>query len=101
MLYLGTILYVSLLLINAMAVLSEDRFLARSTSPGSAYCGAVRSWHPASSRLVFRAATTNQPRLWPAICSTIRPSCIPRSAGCRREGTANNLDQRCADTHAE
>ncbi|KAH7914364.1 Yos1-like protein [Hygrophoropsis aurantiaca] len=29
MLTLGTILYVSLLLINAMAVLSEDRFLAR------------------------------------------------------------------------
>ncbi|KAI0832296.1 Yos1-like protein [Trametes gibbosa] len=29
MLYLGTILYVTLLLINAMAVLSEDRFLAR------------------------------------------------------------------------
>ena len=34
MLYLGTILYVTLLLINAMAVLSEDRFLARSTSSG-------------------------------------------------------------------
>jgi len=29
MLSLGSILYVSLLLINAMAVLSEDRFLAR------------------------------------------------------------------------
>ncbi|KAI0347196.1 Yos1-like protein [Trametopsis cervina] len=29
MLTLGSILYVSLLLINAMAVLSEDRFLAR------------------------------------------------------------------------
>ncbi|CAL1700957.1 unnamed protein product [Somion occarium] len=29
MLSLGTILYVSVLLINAMAVLSEDRFLAR------------------------------------------------------------------------
>ncbi|KIJ70573.1 hypothetical protein HYDPIDRAFT_172362 [Hydnomerulius pinastri MD-312] len=29
MLSIGTILYVSLLLINAMAVLSEDRFLAR------------------------------------------------------------------------
>ncbi|KAI0638056.1 Yos1-like protein [Trametes polyzona] len=29
MLSLGTILYVALLLINAMAVLSEDRFLAR------------------------------------------------------------------------
>ncbi|KAG1779697.1 Yos1-like protein [Suillus placidus] len=29
MLTLGTILYVSLLLINAMAVLSEDRFLAK------------------------------------------------------------------------
>ncbi|KAI0750660.1 Yos1-like protein [Daedaleopsis nitida] len=29
MLGLGTILYVALLLINAMAVLSEDRFLAR------------------------------------------------------------------------
>lgn len=28
---LGTILYVSILLVNAMAVLSEDRFLARST----------------------------------------------------------------------
>lgn len=32
MLTIGTILYVSLLLINAMAVLSEDRFLARSVS---------------------------------------------------------------------
>lgn len=31
MLTLGSILYVGLLLINAMAVLSEDRFLARST----------------------------------------------------------------------
>lgn len=30
MLSIGTILYVSLLLINAVAVLSEDRFLARS-----------------------------------------------------------------------
>lgn len=30
MLTIGTILYVSLLLINAVAVLSEDRFLARS-----------------------------------------------------------------------
>jgi len=29
MLFLGTILYVALLLINAMAILSEDRFLAR------------------------------------------------------------------------
>jgi len=29
MLTIGTILYVALLLINAMAVLSEDRFLAR------------------------------------------------------------------------
>lgn len=29
MLTIGTVLYVSLLLINAMAVLSEDRFLAR------------------------------------------------------------------------
>ncbi|KAI0701806.1 Yos1-like protein [Cytidiella melzeri] len=29
MLSLGSILYVSLLLVNAMAVLSEDRFLAR------------------------------------------------------------------------
>ena len=31
MLSLGSIIYVILLLINAMAVLSEDRFLARST----------------------------------------------------------------------
>ena len=31
MLYLGTVFYVALLLVNAMAVLSEDRFLARST----------------------------------------------------------------------
>jgi hypothetical protein len=30
MLTIGTILYVALLLINAVAVLSEDRFLARS-----------------------------------------------------------------------
>ncbi|KAI0723169.1 Yos1-like protein [Earliella scabrosa] len=29
MLYLGTVFYVALLLVNAMAVLSEDRFLAR------------------------------------------------------------------------
>jgi len=39
MLGLGTILYVALLLINAMAVLSEDRFLARigwSTAQASA-----------------------------------------------------------------
>lgn len=43
MLYLGTILYVSLLLINAMAVLSEDRFLARSTSPRP--CTVARSAH--------------------------------------------------------
>jgi hypothetical protein len=28
----GTIFYVSLFLVNAMAVLSEDRFLARGTS---------------------------------------------------------------------
>lgn len=31
MLSLGSLIYVILLLINAMAVLSEDRFLARST----------------------------------------------------------------------
>lgn len=31
---LGTILYVAILIINAMAVLSEDRFLVRSTCPG-------------------------------------------------------------------
>lgn len=43
MLYLGTILYVSLLLINAMAVLSEDRFLARSTSLRP--CTVARSAH--------------------------------------------------------
>lgn len=30
---LGTILYVGLLLINAVAVLNEERFLARSESP--------------------------------------------------------------------
>lgn len=30
MLTIGTIIYVALLLINAMAVLSEERFLARS-----------------------------------------------------------------------
>jgi hypothetical protein len=29
----GTLLYVALLLVNAMAVLSEDRFLARSAWP--------------------------------------------------------------------
>ncbi|GBE79629.1 Yos1-like protein [Sparassis latifolia] len=29
MLFVGTIIYVALLLVNAMAVLSEDRFLAR------------------------------------------------------------------------
>jgi hypothetical protein len=37
MLTIGTILYVSLLLINAMAVLSEDRFLARSKNHHSLY----------------------------------------------------------------
>jgi len=35
MLTIGTILYVSLLLINAMAVLSEDRFLVRSKNCSS------------------------------------------------------------------
>lgn len=33
MLYLGTILYVGLLFVNAIAILSEERFLARSSSP--------------------------------------------------------------------
>ncbi|CEJ85570.1 Putative Yos1-like protein [[Torrubiella] hemipterigena] len=36
MLYLGNLFYVSCLLINAVAILSEDRFLARiSLSPAS------------------------------------------------------------------
>ena len=33
MLFLGGIFYIGLLLINAVAVLSEDRFLARSACP--------------------------------------------------------------------
>ncbi|KAJ7283660.1 Yos1-like protein [Mycena rebaudengoi] len=40
---LGTVIYVSLLVINAMAVLSEDRFLARigwASSPASTASGA-------------------------------------------------------------
>lgn len=32
MLYLGSLFYISLMLINAMAILNEERFLARSTS---------------------------------------------------------------------
>jgi hypothetical protein len=31
MLYFGTLLYVSVLLVNALAVLNEERFLARSS----------------------------------------------------------------------
>ena len=31
MLYFGTLFYVSVLLVNALAVLNEDRFLARSS----------------------------------------------------------------------
>ena len=31
MLYFGTLLYVGVLLVNALAVLSEERFLARSS----------------------------------------------------------------------
>jgi hypothetical protein len=33
MLFLGGIFYIGLLLVNAVAVLSEDRFLARSACP--------------------------------------------------------------------
>ncbi|CCL99424.1 uncharacterized protein FIBRA_01442 [Fibroporia radiculosa] len=48
---LGTILYVAILLINAMAVLSEDRFLARigwsSVQPPTGAAGFSQSYGPA------------------------------------------------------
>ena len=43
MLFLGGIFYIGLLLINAVAVLSEDRFLARSACP---IFGCTRPHHP-------------------------------------------------------
>lgn len=63
MLTIGAILYVSLLLINAMAVLSEDRFLARSVFSASplSFCHSSRpyfavgwtSTQPQSSNAAF------------------------------------------------
>jgi hypothetical protein len=38
MLFFGSFLYITVLLINAVAILSEDRFLARSTKPPPHHC---------------------------------------------------------------
>jgi len=37
MLYLGTLFYIAVLLVNAVAILSEDRFLARLNLSPSSY----------------------------------------------------------------
>lgn len=47
MLFLGGIFYIGLLLINAVAVLSEDRFLARSA------CLLSRHYFPLTGALLF------------------------------------------------
>lgn len=99
MLSLGTLIYVALLLINAMAVLSEDRFLARSTlgrsaQPESLLTGFLFSL--SLSWLVIRSS----PACCPTIRATVRPVRVHRS-GRWSEGAAHQSYQRRADAHAE
>ncbi len=59
MLFLGGIFYIGLLLINAVAILSEDRFLARSACLSFHASTLTRSHthFPFCSRMVNRSAT--------------------------------------------
>ena len=57
MLFLGGIFYIGLLLINAVAVLSEDRFLARSACPYFMLRPYTLRHFSLCSRMVNRPAT--------------------------------------------
>ena len=56
-LFLGGIFYIGLLLINAVAILSEDRFLARSACPCFMLHSHTPQTLPFCSRMVNRSAT--------------------------------------------
>ena len=96
MLTIGTILYVSLLLINAVAVLSEDRFLARSV-----FCSFLSFTHPVISLyswLDLNPTSELQHHLSPGL----RPIWLwLRTTGCRCQSSHNKPHQCRADTHAQ
>lgn len=80
---IGTIFYVGLLLINAMAVLSEDRFLARSKS---FECRDTLELSNLFSRLVLLESADRQCRIQP----NLRPEWLrSRAGGCFDE---NQID---------
>ncbi len=58
MLFLGGIFYIGLLLINAVAVLSEDRFLARSACPLVMAVFQLQAAYSSYSRMVIIRSTT-------------------------------------------
>jgi len=94
---LGTILYVALLLINAMAVLSEDRFLARSILFFLGSFDLVSNiW--LSSRLVYGASSKRR-------ISNIWPGWLWCNAGARGGGWDQDKTywtyQRCTDSNAK
>ena len=57
MLFLGGIFYIGLLLINAVAVLSEDRFLARSACPLVMATFRLQAPYCLHSRMVVHSTT--------------------------------------------
>ena len=90
MLTLGSILYVALLLINAMAVLSEDRFLARSTCLTASHD--LEYSHPiVPSWLGVHTGSGATGRIRATVRAAVRPS-RTGGAGHWREGTAHQLD---------
>lgn len=68
LLSLGTIIYVTILFINGIAVLSEERFLARSASTPRFAPSAANAPQLSPSRLVYRPTTTSTTR----ICTRLR-----------------------------
>ena len=93
---LGVILYVTLLLINAMAILSEDRFLARSPCCCSRLTFEILM--SSSSRLVIHTTCKHERCLSPAIRSD-RLRC--RAARCRRESPTDKSYWCSSDSHAK
>lgn len=98
MLSLGSILYVTLLLINAMAVLSEDRFLARSalSLPLCEHTELTLSFS-LCSWLGVDTAPSWAGRVWSSICAAIRSA----DTGHWYEGAAHKLDKCSANVDAK
>ncbi|KAK2030715.1 Yos1-like protein [Colletotrichum zoysiae] len=72
MFIIGNFLYIAVLLINAIAILSEDRFLARSTGP---------SPPPPFARLLIPRIYDLEAHGGPAACFNLSPSSYDPSFG--------------------